>query len=93
MRRPILQANSLPTSPKKSNCTTSTSFTSNKVEPYVVDFVSMADRRINDMAKEVSDLKEELYDSNQIIQTLKSKVFFTDIISLFPGLQKLLEYK
>ncbi|KAL7292374.1 hypothetical protein TKK_0013972 [Trichogramma kaykai] len=74
LRRPVLHADPLPPSPKKSINSSCTTFTSNKVEPYMVDFVSMADRRINDMTKQVSDLKEELYDNSEIIESLKSKL-------------------
>ena len=49
-------------------------FSTKRVEPYVVDFVSMADHRISSLNNEVTKLKEELFLSNEHIETLKSQV-------------------
>lgn len=54
--------------------TSTTSFSTKTVEPYIVDFVSTADHRISSLNNEVTQLKEELFLSNEYIETLKLQV-------------------
>lgn len=65
----MLEADPVPTTK-----TTTTTFSKKKVEPYVVDFVSMADRRISSLNNELTKSKEDLFLSNEYSETLKSQV-------------------
>ncbi|XP_058809079.1 centrosomal protein of 135 kDa [Phymastichus coffea] len=69
LRRPTLETEPLPRA-----STSSVSFSSRKVEPYIVDFVSKADHRISCLNNEVIKLKEELFISHENVQTLKSQL-------------------
>ncbi|XP_008217193.1 centrosomal protein of 135 kDa isoform X3 [Nasonia vitripennis] len=69
LRRPTLEAESLPRI-----STSTTSFSTRTVEPYVIDFVSTADHRISSLNNEVTQLKEDLFLSNEYIESLKSQL-------------------
>lgn len=70
LRRPVLEAEPIPRTTSSSSVT----FSSKTVEPYVVDFVSTADHRISCLTSEVAKLKEELFLSNEEIESLKIQV-------------------
>ncbi|XP_051170534.1 centrosomal protein of 135 kDa-like isoform X2 [Leptopilina boulardi] len=67
LRRPLLECEILP----KSKSSSTSLQTARQVEPYVVDFVAMADLRMNCLNYEVTKLKEELTLQTDNINTLE----------------------
>lgn len=61
---PLPQDNSVPSSSSKN------------VDPYIVNYIELADQQISRLNEDILKLKEDLQQSDQTIESLKSQVRF-----------------
>lgn len=72
LRRPVIESEPLPKVGVKTKPLPSLS----RVEPKVVDLISMADHKMNCLTHEVTKLKGELSIQSDNVQTLKAQVYY-----------------